>query len=899
VTARLERTTFSVSRAADFLDVRALESQTGQPRDRFGDVVVKELLDNALDACETVGVAPEITLAVAADGGPQLVTVEDNGDGIPAEVVGCILDYTTLTSDKALYRSPCRGAQGNALKTIIGIPPALGVREPVIIEAQGVRHEITVGLDLAGNVKVGHEQEASPRTEGTRVAVPLPTWLDFRADRWVRGYALVNPHATFTVDRGAEASEIYKATADLGFRKPLPTDPTSPHWYDDAAFARLIGGLAARGDDRPLGEFIREFRGLSSTAKARRIAAGFPWADRISGIEEHPDKAGLLLSSMQWESAEPSPAVLGQVPKVHYEDLLDDIHGVDRFWYAHRGTVHNGIAWHIEVAVADTLNRGSVIFATNYGVTFGDPLGGTELESAEVWAEGVRSFLAECDAAPDASNGHYRAAVVHVTCAAPTFLDKGKVKLDVPAEVAEVFAKALWAAGRELYREAQAESRAEDREERRAEAAARRERDAAERADRMTAAAERRRLREERQAARAQRITVREAVFAVIEAAIVLQRGGTDLPFSVHDLFYKIRPLALKLLPPGTKVTSKYVEQVIIPEWERKRGAITGMYREPRGTLHEPHTGREVRLGTREVRAYVPPEWTYNKILVAEKAGLWPVLQAAKLAERHDMAIITSEGFTTTAARELLAAVQEVVTGTPAGDVEVYSLHDADLAGYNIGRTLGEGTARMPDHNVRVHDLGLTVDAAIERGLESEEFIRDKAIATTVLPLLSPTAHEWFTGRVIERDNHGKAKKWLGRRVELNAFTSPELIAFIEDGLEAAGAAGKVIPPPKVLRAHYREARDDHATTLANQMASAMINVAAIELTARRIVRRRSRVLIKRAAVEAKFGTAPERSWREVSQEAARERVEGCDVDFARLVHWLIMQPLAPRKGGA
>ena len=56
----LERKVFSVSRAADFLDARALVSQTGQPETRFGSVVVKELLDNALDACETAGAEPEI-----------------------------------------------------------------------------------------------------------------------------------------------------------------------------------------------------------------------------------------------------------------------------------------------------------------------------------------------------------------------------------------------------------------------------------------------------------------------------------------------------------------------------------------------------------------------------------------------------------------------------------------------------------------------------------------------------------------------------------------------------------------------------------------------------------------------------------------------------------------------
>ena len=158
----LERRMFSVSRAADFLEARALVSQTGQPSHRFGNVVVKELLDNALDACETAGVQPEIAVTMEADGDIQRVTVADNGNGIPPEVVARILDYSTLTSDKALYRSPCRGAQGNALKTIVGIRHALGMAEPVVIEARGVRHVIAVGLDAAGNANVVHALRIHP-----------------------------------------------------------------------------------------------------------------------------------------------------------------------------------------------------------------------------------------------------------------------------------------------------------------------------------------------------------------------------------------------------------------------------------------------------------------------------------------------------------------------------------------------------------------------------------------------------------------------------------------------------------------------------------------------------------------------------------------------------------------
>ena len=83
--------------------------------------MVKELLDNALDAAEMARVGvPHVGVKGRVDGDFLVLQVHDNGVGIPADVVKRALDFSTLTSDKALYRTPTRGQQGNALKTIFG-----------------------------------------------------------------------------------------------------------------------------------------------------------------------------------------------------------------------------------------------------------------------------------------------------------------------------------------------------------------------------------------------------------------------------------------------------------------------------------------------------------------------------------------------------------------------------------------------------------------------------------------------------------------------------------------------------------------------------------------------------------------------------------------------------------
>ena len=55
--AKLERTTLRTSRLLDFCSRKELIAQTGHQPDSWPLVVLKELVDNALDACKEVGVA--------------------------------------------------------------------------------------------------------------------------------------------------------------------------------------------------------------------------------------------------------------------------------------------------------------------------------------------------------------------------------------------------------------------------------------------------------------------------------------------------------------------------------------------------------------------------------------------------------------------------------------------------------------------------------------------------------------------------------------------------------------------------------------------------------------------------------------------------------------------------
>jgi DNA topoisomerase VI subunit B len=69
--ATLERTTFRTSRLLEFCSRKELVAQTGHEPDAWPLVVLKELVDNALDACEEACVAPKIEVQVGPSMQPK------------------------------------------------------------------------------------------------------------------------------------------------------------------------------------------------------------------------------------------------------------------------------------------------------------------------------------------------------------------------------------------------------------------------------------------------------------------------------------------------------------------------------------------------------------------------------------------------------------------------------------------------------------------------------------------------------------------------------------------------------------------------------------------------------------------------------------------------------------
>jgi DNA topoisomerase VI subunit B len=336
VSQLLERITFKTSRLLDFCSEKELVAQTGHQKADWPLVVLKELIDNALDACEEGGIAPEISVTVNSQG----ITVADNGPGLPEETIRNILGYTVRVSSREAYVAPDRGAQGNALETIVAMPFVLtGDQGQVVVSAHGVDSIITFRANRIRQEPV-IDVETQASFVKTRPSVTV-RWLDSacsllldRKARFLqiaRGYTWLNPHLTLSVDWFEERYAITATNSD--WSKWKPHFPTCPHWYDVEALTRLISAYIAHDmdliRDRLVREFVAQFRGLSSTAKQKAVLestglARQPLSAFVKNGDVSNDLACSLLEAMQRESKPVRPEALGVIGKEHLKARFEE-----------------------------------------------------------------------------------------------------------------------------------------------------------------------------------------------------------------------------------------------------------------------------------------------------------------------------------------------------------------------------------------------------------------------------------------------------------------------------------------------------------------------------------------------------------------------------------------------
>ena len=238
-------------------------------------------------------------------------------------------------------------------------------------------------------------------------------------------------------------------------------------------------------------------------------------------------------------------------------------------------------------------------------------------------------------------------------------------------------------------------------------------------------------------------------------------------------------------------------------EFENEHEEIPGMFRNSRGCYYEPHSGVVKPLGTLTVREYHRSPWVYGSVLVCEKEDNVHMLRESGFAERWDCFLVSSSGFTTRALKDLVDHIGSTARDEP---VRIFAMIDADAHGSMIFQTLVEETKARAARSIQVINLGLFPWEARADGLQHETGLRE------IAQRKSRTGHvrrAQVADYIRERDWQNKRnggndepnwEEWLqDNRVELNAMTSPQRVAWVERKFAAYNVA-KVIPPENIAR---------------------------------------------------------------------------------------------------
>ena len=635
-----------------------------------------------------------------------------------------------------------------------------------MIESQGVRHDIRVRLDaVVQKPVIEHEQAQIVKTEGCRVTVYTSIdFLEYRCDflQIVADYCLFNPHVTiqthgFTHDGEGTAIGTADWATDRAWSRWRPSDPTSAYWYTSADLGRLIGTYIGKarngGRDYTLREFVSQFRGLAGSLKQKRVTSHLPGTRRLSdmvngrGIDNQ--KVALLLA-MKSETKPVPPDALGVIGEAHFKTRLNN----DEANYCcvrHKAN----ISFVVEAAFAYDdgeaadfslgLNSAPVVGSDPFGQTM---LSGTYRQTTK-FGYGIRG-LAQAFKLSHHDGAHL---VVHVAHPALVFQDRGKSTATVSRDLAAAIGKAVST----VLKDHCASRKKEENEEER-----------------------KRRKRNQEKIARTYIPSLREAVFMVMEEAAARASGNGTLPYSVRQLYYQVRPLIQE--HTHKELSYAYFTPALVTEYEEAHGPLEGLIYDARGHLLAPHDDKKVPLGTVDVASYEIPAWEYDKILYIEKEGFETIFQATKLGQRYDMAIMMAKGFATRAAKQLLARAT-------SREITILVAHDADVAGYEIARTLAEETRTSKGLDIRVIDIGLSVDAALAMGLQRERVTVKHELPAALVERLATNEYNFL-------------KHY---RIELNAMATDQLVSWIEGELAEMGLARKVVPPDVVLKSAISE----------------------------------------------------------------------------------------------
>lgn len=728
-----------------------LQNLIGLSLDRWQEVIVKELMDNSYDAVDQLD-HKQITVTCT----DTLFSVCDNGGGIPAAALGDIYNFNIYVSSKRHTRTVSRGAQGNALKTII----ALCYLQKLVLFFVTGGQKITYKPD-AVMIGLGHIEGAFNKTsEATELAngVYIEGAIDHDIlDKYLILYQPVNSDVFLSVD----AKDYGQFTETRKF-----SNIHSIHWYEYQTFDELVKRTALNHPEKTAKQF------LSCFSKTQRIMSQLNLPGKLlHDFYTNDDAVRRLFDEIKTISEKFRPQILEKhsMGKATAELIYDDN------FIGYRKTVGvyelrgAEIPYLIEavLAKAPTENRNSITTCINNSVNYSDipfrfSYGKIELAGEKYYATGLSDILRESGF----MSGFGHELFLHFVSPFMEFHDKAKsiinsdlFKDDLLSTIAPLVTPII-----KEVRRSQRESRVRP---------------------------------EPTQKDKSQ--SKKALMFEYFLEGTRLATGDRVYTTVARQVFYAVRKLVINnhnIELDGKKDFPIFTQVVITEMFKRYPELEDIIYFERRGFYLDIESGEEVPMNTQRVNEFsnaltgrnncsvdmvqgrytpsnqrreYPYELAVSSVLFIEKQGFTEVFKKSGILDELNLGLISSQGFGTRAIKKMM---QDFI----ARGIKVYCLTDGDIPGQIIGERLSGGSSTF-ENTLEIVNIGLSYAdiLALDKVVDAEEY-RTTQSYTNVLHRMNPDERSFF---LKEKRNFGGKDVFKYRRVELNALTMPELLDFI------------------------------------------------------------------------------------------------------------------------
>lgn len=653
----MTREAVNVSMITDYFTMDGLTKKTGISSSDWDLVILKEIVDNALDAIEPL---PVKRILIDYDSTTKTLSVYDNGNGIRGEdIEHSIYDFTVYHSSKRHYVTPSRGKQGNGLKTVICI---CYLNEYDLIwhtaDGEALRFTVDDSRREYGDIRI--DRQTIGQTDKRGITVTGCYYSESYLEEIAREYSVCNPDADITLryDGAVDGFRASTATIDRSCN-------TNIGFYDLSLFKAY---LSRQNEGKTYKKILQETFGTAIANKSRIKG-------KLRDIDT--DSRGF---------AEDFDSIRTSQSKKRFTALKAHLIGLDHNFFTE--DEKTGIPYCVEYSLERLPEKKNLKCwcYVNNSITYHDAWsidikGNYQIgnrKTGEVW--NLHDLLEPyCD----------YSFVFHFISPQLAYMNTGKTEFDISG------------IGKKLCEEL---TRAISKEQRQY-------RETTERKP-----TKRSLIREHLPQAFLLAssngkycITARQLYYKVRELSGIEETATTYADYTQNILTEWLEQ------NPDAEDKIYFSDRGNFYIGSDQNGLGTGSVRSVINA--DGLSVNQFRTyGGLTDQIYLHPEfdirYQYDKCLYIEKTGFDGVFKAEGIAEKYHMIIVSGQGFGTRAAKTLLHYLQ-------SQGLQIYCMHDLDYSGINIINSLREPNEKFPEP-ITITDIGVTLEDVARYGITPE-----------------------------------------------------------------------------------------------------------------------------------------------------------------------------------